>query len=171
MKILGWIREDDKAACGGTVIEGLQNSISNGRAMSYEGAMMACRKNCRIGEAHPAHTLSNGRHQPHHGHRTMPGMCPLMSTLNDIHGRGNETGKHVPAEFVEHDGEWIEANYDEQFQLRDEVGNTLSEMPYTIKLSNQLIQGVTDQEGKTGRYKTDGAQKIELHIGHVKHDN
>lgn len=87
MGILGWIRVGDKATCGGTVIEGLPNCTSHGIPLSYEGAAMACRKNCRIGEAHAAHTLPNGRHQPHHGHRTLPGMCPLISTLNDIEGR------------------------------------------------------------------------------------
>jgi uncharacterized Zn-binding protein involved in type VI secretion len=168
MEIVGWIRRGDKAACGGMVAEGLPTFISYGEMMSYEGAKMLCQKNCHIGEAHPLTTLSNGRHQAHHGHRTIPGMCPLISTLNDIHGWCNETGEHIPVEFVEHNGEWIEAIYDEQFILKYEDGNILCGMPYTIRLSNnENIHGTTDSEGKTERYITNGAKKIEIVLGHI----
>lgn len=61
-----------------------------------------------------------------------------------------------------------EFNYDEQFQLKDEDDVILAAMPYTVKLpSGQLIHGVTDDEGHTGRYRTEDAQYIEICLGHI----
>jgi len=62
-----------------------------------------------------------------------------------------------------------EFNYDEQFQLKDEGDVILASMPYTVKLpSGQLIHGVTDDEGHTGRYRTEGAEYIEICLGHIE---
>lgn len=67
MKILGWIRYGDKAACGGTVIEGDQTCRSHGRAYAFQGARVACRKDCIIADGFPRSTLTNGRAQVIHG--------------------------------------------------------------------------------------------------------
>ena len=62
-----------------------------------------------------------------------------------------------------------EFNYDEQFQLKDEDDVILAAMPYTVKLpSGQLVHGVTDDEGHTGRYRTEEAQYIEICLGHIE---
>ena len=57
--------------------------------------------------------------------------------------------------------------FDEQFVLFNEEKRVLAEMPYTVKLpSGELVRGVTDLEGRTGRYVTDAAQSIEIYLGH-----
>jgi uncharacterized Zn-binding protein involved in type VI secretion len=107
MKIRGWIRFGDKAACGGTVIEASAAEISNGRGYAFQGARMACRKKgCVIAEGYPLSTLSNGRCQVLHGMVTSNN-CPLESTLNDIDGIGNGGGEEIHAAFVpDRDGGW-----------------------------------------------------------------
>ncbi|MCL1620494.1 PAAR domain-containing protein [Ralstonia pseudosolanacearum] len=77
MKLIGWIRHGDKAACGGTVIEGNLTTNSHGRSLAYVGAHMACPKGCVIVEGHPFVTF-DGKMTPHHGHRTSYG-CPLIT--------------------------------------------------------------------------------------------
>lgn len=44
MEIIGWIRQGDKAACGGTVVEGLKTCTSRGVPYTYQGAQVACQK-------------------------------------------------------------------------------------------------------------------------------
>ncbi|WP_083941320.1 PAAR domain-containing protein [Pseudoduganella violaceinigra] len=61
-----------------------------------------------------------------------------------------------------------EQPHDEQFFLKDKDGVILSGMPYTVILpSGQRIHGVTDGDGRTGRYSTQGAQYIEVCLGHI----
>jgi hypothetical protein len=61
-----------------------------------------------------------------------------------------------------------EEELDEQIRLLDDEGNVMSHLPFTARLqSGEWIQGYTDDEGKTGRYVTQGAQIIEVFIGHV----
>jgi hypothetical protein len=50
MEIVGWIRELDKAACDGIVVEGDPTCISYGRPNSFQGAKLACKKNCVIAD-------------------------------------------------------------------------------------------------------------------------
>lgn len=58
--------------------------------------------------------------------------------------------------------------YDEQFQLKDDDNLILAGMPYTVMLpSGERIHGVTDEEGRTGRYRTEGAEYIEVCLGHI----
>jgi len=59
------------------------------------------------------------------------------------------------------------SRYDEQFTLRDASGRALAATYYTIRFpSGSVVHGVTDGVGRTARYKTDGAQKITLYLGH-----
>src|SRR5471030_289041 len=168
MHIIGWIRLGDKAECGGKVIEGLDNFTIHGVPTAFQGAKMACQMNCTIFEGKENMTLPNGSKQPHHGSRTTPGYCPLISSCNDVAGFGNENGAHIPTEFIKHNDEWVEAIYDEQFILRDEKQNILSEIPYTIVLYNkEKIHGTTDNNGNTERYITKKSEPIEFHIGHI----
>lgn len=94
MDIVGWIRQLDHAACGGTVVEGDQFTISDGRAYAFQGARLACKKNCVIAQGYAFSTLTNGCNQVMHGMRTSGG-CPLYSTLNDVDGVGNESGEVI----------------------------------------------------------------------------
>lgn len=174
MKIVGWIRTGDKAACGGTVVEGIDNCTSYGVPYSFEGARVACRKNCVIVEGLPHVTLPNGRGFVIHGMRTSGG-CPVYSTLNDIDGVGNESGEAIPLGFVpDHFGNLtdvishIPQAYDEQFILLGGDGQPLAGVYYTAKLaSGELIRGETDNTGKTQRFYTTDEHHIEIHLGHL----
>lgn len=159
MKIIGWIRYGDKAACGGTVIEGDQTCISHGRAYAFEGARVACQKNCVIAHGFPRSTLSNGRAQVIHGMKTSAG-CPLQSTLNEIDGVGNASGAAIPETFRHGpDGEWIavyrsvkneDCEYDQHLILEDQDGRPLEGIPYRLfDAQGAIIEGFTTTDGKT----------------------
>jgi uncharacterized Zn-binding protein involved in type VI secretion len=99
MSIIGWIREGDMAACGGTVIEGEQSCTSRGRAYAFQGAQMACPKSCVIAEGFMRADLPNGRSQVTHGMLTSGG-CPLQSTLNDIDGVASAGAQAIAPAFM-----------------------------------------------------------------------
>jgi uncharacterized Zn-binding protein involved in type VI secretion len=178
MKIIGWIREGDKAACGGRVVEGLSTCKSYGGPISFQGAQIACQKNCVIAEGFSHFTLPNGRSRVIHG-MISSGGCPLHSTINDIDGVGNEGQDTIPVAFIQgHDGQWvgntavvsssIRQEYDEQFMLIGGDGRPLGATYYTAKLaSGELLHGETDNQGRTQRFCTAGSQHIEIHLGHL----
>lgn len=165
MKIIGWIRYGDKAACGGTVVEGHSATNSYGRKLSYCGARMACKKHCVIVEAHGHFTLPNRQPVPHHGHRTSGG-CPLLSTLNDIHGLRNESAEHVPASFMEHQGVWVEKKFDLFFHVKhDKTDKDMGNMPYKITLDDgREFKGVTDNNGHTEKVFSDSARIAKIEV-------
>lgn len=178
MNIIGWIREGDKAACGGKVAEGLSTCTGRGVPYTFQGARMACRNNCVIAEGLSSSTLANGHSRVIHGMRTSGG-CPVYSTLNDIDGVGNASGEAIPLGFIQdHNGQWmgntagvrssVRQAYDEQFLLLGGDGRPLADTFYTAKLpSGELIHGETDEEGKTQRFYTPGVHLIEIHLGHL----
>lgn len=178
MRIVGWIRVNDVAACGGVVAEGLSTATSNGVPYSFQGARMACRMSCVIAEGYARSTLSNGKYRVIHGQSTSGG-CPLYSSINDFDGVANEHGEAVPRGFIQdHNGEWVgntagvnssvSAAYDEQFLLLDGDGRPLAGIYYTAKLaSGELVYGETDAEGKTQRFYTLSEHQIEIHLGHL----
>jgi uncharacterized Zn-binding protein involved in type VI secretion len=179
MSIIGWIREGDKAACGGKVAEGLSTCTGRGVPYTFQGARMACRKHCVIAEGFSRSTLANGRSRVIHGMKTSGG-CPIYSTLNEIDGVGTEGGQAVPLGFIQdHNGQWVGNTagvssstpqaYDEQFLLRGGDGRPLANTYYTAKLaSGELIYGETDDEGKTQRFYTSDVHHIEIHLGHLE---
>ena len=60
-----------------------------------------------------------------------------------------------------------DSRHDEQFTLCDASGRALAATYYTIRFpSGSAVHGVTDGLGRTERYKTAGAQNIELYLGH-----
>lgn len=171
MKIIGWIRLGDKAACGGTVIEASVVETSHGRGYSYQGARMACNKNCLIAEGFLRSTLSNGRCQLTHGQVTSGG-CPLQSTLNDIDGVGNEAGESIAGKhFLNADGEWAgvkppelhEDVYDEQPQL---LALPIGGVPYYVKtLDGRTFSGTTGEDGLLPRIDTYGEDAYAVYWG------
>ncbi|WP_175001201.1 hypothetical protein [Duganella vulcania] len=99
----------------------------------------------------------------------------MYSTLNDIDGVGNESGKAVPLGFIQdHNDQWVagvnssvQQAYDEQFLLLGGDGRPLIGTYYTAKLtSGERIYGETDNEGKTQRFYTASPHHIEIHLGH-----
>jgi uncharacterized Zn-binding protein involved in type VI secretion len=168
MEIIGWIREGDQAACGGVVAEGDPHCISMGRAYSFQGARMACPKNCVIAEGYAYELLSNGRCQVNHGMKTSGG-CPLVSTLNDCDGVGSERGVEIPIRFVQDDsGAWVgkkNEGYDQYFVLSDEkTGHPLPDRHYRITFKGRTIEGKTDAYGKTGKVTADDPAEVEIEV-------
>lgn len=82
MERFRWIREGDRAACDGMVIEGDQSCTSHGRAYAFEGARLICQKKCVIAEGTTRRTLTHGRKAVLHGMKTSSG-CSLLSSLDD----------------------------------------------------------------------------------------
>ncbi len=158
MKIIGWIRYGDKAACGGTVVEGEPFVTSHGRPLAPYGARMACRKNCVIAQATPSTTLPSGRGIPHHGHITSGG-CPLISTLNDIDGVGNQAGEPIATAFFQNAaGEWTPKIPDSQY---DEKAHVVAEhtegVPYYIETTDgRVFKGTMPDDGELPRIDTYG---------------
>lgn len=158
MEIIGWIRQGDKAACGGTVIDGNATSDCHGRPLSYTGAHMACRKNCVIIEGHPL-TIMDGKNLVHHGHRTSNG-CPLLSTLNGVDGWGNESGAPIATEYFQNtQGEWTPKvhdgmPYDEQTHV---VAEHTEGVPYFIETTDgRTFSGAMPAGGELLRVDTYG---------------
>ncbi len=168
MRIVGWIRQGDQAACGGTVAEGDHRCISMGKPYSFEGARMDCPGNCVIAEGHASWKLSNGSSRVLHGMKTSAG-CPLLSTLNDIDGIDNKGGEESPVRFVKDAaGNWAgKANdgYDQQFVLHDEqTGEPLPNRYYRLTFKGQTIEGKTDANGKTRKVESDDPAEVSIEV-------
>jgi hypothetical protein len=59
------------------------------------------------------------------------------------------------------------AVFDEKVILQDRNGSPLPDTFYTIKLpSGDLRHGITDSQGRTARYATNGAHNISIYPGH-----
>lgn len=167
MEIIGWIRQNDKAACGGTVAEGDSFCLSHGRPYSFRGARMACQKKCVIAEGFTRSSL-NGRNQVIHGMKTSGG-CPLLSTLNDLDGVGNESGKEIPIRFVQdNEGAWVgktNEGYDQHFVLTDEqTGKVLPNRYYRMSFNGKVIEGKSDVNGMTAKVTSDEPTEVSIEI-------
>ncbi len=177
MKLVGWIRYGDKAACGSMVAEGSMVDISHGRGYSFVTARMACRKGCVIAQGYPTATLSNGRARVLHGFLTSSG-CPLISTLNDIDGVGFSNLSEVPVKFFKNTaGQWTgitaaalasgavtaaedDGDYDEQAQL----GMNITEgTPYFIETTDgRTFAGRVGADGLPPRIETYGDDEYNI---------
>lgn len=179
MNILGWIRVQDQAACGGTVLEGDPHCTGGGLAYAFQGAKVDCKNHCVITDGYAASTLTNGCSKVIHGMRTSGG-CPLKSTLNGIDGAGQDNDEPISDGFIQdHRGQWvgnsagvstsIQQACDEQFLLLGGDGQPLTGTYYTARLaSGELIHGETDEHGRTQRFCTAAPQPIEIHLGHLE---
>ncbi|MDR9835326.1 PAAR domain-containing protein [Herbaspirillum huttiense] len=176
MKIIGWIRYGDKAACGGTVIEGDQTCRSHGRAYAFQGARVACRKDCIISDGFPRSTLTNGRAQVIHGMKTSAG-CPLLSTLNEVDGVGNASGEAVTTNFYQTtQGDWLpkfgpehltEESPDEQVRAIDgKTGEPIPDLAYYIKAPDgTTYSGYTNANGLCERVTTYHPEELSVWFG------
>jgi hypothetical protein len=159
--ILGWLRVDDKAACGGTVIEGNLTHIRMGKALTFQGAKIACRYNCTIRDGLPFFT-DNAKAVPHHLHQSTRG-CSIYSTMNGVDGWGVD-GDSAPVErcFQNADGHWVvvtepaahEVPYDEQAQIDAEP---IDGVPYHIETPDgRVFSGHLAPDGQLPRIDTYG---------------
>lgn len=157
----------DRAACGAMVCEGDQFVTSMGRPYTFQGAKLACKKNCVIAEGYLFSTLTNGKPQVLHGMRTSGG-CPLLSTLNDVDGVGNEGGDPVPTSyFLNADGFWTGAQqvanedpFDEQAKLQAPRAEGI---PYFVRtLDGRTFSGRVGPTGLLPRIDTYGEDEYEV---------
>jgi uncharacterized Zn-binding protein involved in type VI secretion len=167
MEIIGWVRQGDKAACGAMVCEGDPTVISMGLPYTFQGAKLACKKNCVIAEGYLYSILTNGKPQVLHGMMTS-GSCPLISTLNDFDGVGNESGEAVAtAFFLNADGFWTGAQqppgeepFDEQVKLQ---APRAEGMPYFVKtMDGRTFSGRVGPTGLLPRIGTYGEDEYEV---------
>lgn len=168
MHIIGWIRQGDQAACGGTVAEGERAFAHQGQAFSFQGAAMSCQKNCVIVEGFAGSTLGSSRCRVLHGMKTSAG-CPLLSTLNGLDGVSKASGAAPPVRFVRDDsGEWAgkpDEGYDQHFLLHDQqTGAPLSNRHYRLSCNGQTIEGKTDAAGKTAKLAADDPSEVLIEI-------
>jgi uncharacterized Zn-binding protein involved in type VI secretion len=155
MKILGWIRVGDRAACGGIVTEGYDKISYDGIAYSHQDAKINCSQACVIVEAASFYRLPNGKAVPYHGHRTSGG-CPLHSTINDLCGYATDDAEGVPTQYVSDGcGGWKPCSHDSPFDLSFQIrnartGQPMSNMSYRIELDDgRSVVGCTDATGQT----------------------
>jgi uncharacterized Zn-binding protein involved in type VI secretion len=172
MELVGWIREGDRAACDGMVMEGDQRCTSRGRAYAFEGARLVCQKKCVIAEGFVRRTLTNGRHAVLHGMKTSGG-CPLLSTLNNQDGVVNEPSAPIPARFfLNADGLWTGAapgpatvveRYDERARLQ---APRAEGMPYFVETTDgRNFAGRVGADGLLPRVETYGEDEYVVHWG------
>ena len=88
------------------------------------------------------------------------GGCPVLSTLNDLDGIGNESGDDVPIRFVQDDqGGWVgktNEGYDQHFQLIDaQTGKPLANRYYRMNFDGNLREGKSDENGMTEKVTSD----------------
>jgi len=161
LEIIGWLRQGDKAACGGSIAEGDPFVISHGRPYTFQDAKMACKRNCSIAEGYQFSILTNGKAQVLHGMKTSSG-CPLLSTLNDTDGVGNQSDSLVPTSyFLNADGFWAGAQqvpdeepFDEQAKLR---APRAEGMPYFVEtMDGHTFSGRVGPDGLLPRIGTFG---------------
>jgi uncharacterized Zn-binding protein involved in type VI secretion len=171
MKIIGWVRQGDKTTCGGTVVEGEPSCTSDGIPYTYQGARIACQKNCVIVEGDASSTM-HGRPQVLHGMRTSEG-CACLSTLNDIDGVGAEYWESIRPIPIRGQSnqlssaftpkEEVSYAYDEHFVLRDKItGQPLTGVTWCIQVAGQELCGTTTADGKTGKICGDVPESVTL---------
>lgn len=152
---------------GGIVISGLSTSTWHGKANAFEGDKIQCPRCKTIGTIKAAGTRIS--HKGRHGKEAAlsgdlcicrchpPPVLVPSQTFFSTRGVAEPSGLTT-------------TDYDEQFVLKDEDGNILPGIPYSVRLpSGVLDHGETDSDGCTRRYFTNGAQMLDFYIGHI-HD-
>lgn len=179
------IRLGDKTSHGGTVLEGSPTDICMGKPIAYIGHKVQCPQ-CKgtypIVEGVMTTTIF-GKGVAVAGMKTACGAVLVASQFTDTvewsSGAGGASSAG-PAAAAATTAAAVAAKagadpaapaaakvFDEQFVLVDDNKRVLYETPYTVKLpSGELFHGMTDLEGRTRRFVTDGAQPLEIQIGH-----
>ena len=174
------IRRGDPTTHGGVVLEGSLSDICMGQPIAYMGHKVQCPQ-CK--GAFPIiegvlTTTFYGRGVALAGMKTACGAVLIATQFTDTvewstgAGASPHAGTAAAPMAAAAVGAAVDAParpkvFDEQYALVDEDNRALYEMPYTAKLpSGELFHGFTDLEGRTKRFVTDGAQQIEIEIGH-----
>ncbi len=174
------IRKGDPTSHGGVVLEGSLVDICMGQPIAYMGHKVQCPQ-CK--GAFPIvegvlTTTFYGRGVALAGMKTACGAVLIATQFTDTvewstgasgsRPSGTAAAAAVAAAKAGAAGAPAAAKvFDEQYALVDEDNRALHSLPYTARLpSGELFHGVTDLEGRTERFVTDGAQQIEIEIGH-----
>jgi uncharacterized Zn-binding protein involved in type VI secretion len=185
------IRKGDPTSHGGVVLEGSLSDICMGKPIAYIGHKVQCPK-CKgvfpIIEG-VFTTTFYGKGVALAGMKTACGAVLVATQFTDIVEQGGGGGASSVAAAstaaarstaVASTAASLAAGvadaapnsqpeaevFDEQYAFVDEK-QPLGEIPYTVKLpSGEFFHGVTDPEGRTERFVTDGAQQLEIYIGH-----
>ncbi|WP_426212292.1 PAAR domain-containing protein [Massilia sp. TWP1-3-3] len=184
------IRKGDPTSHGGTVLEGSLTDICMGQPIAYIGHKVQCPK-CR--GAFPIiegvlTTTFYGKGVAVAGMKTACGATLVATQFTDtVEWSSGGSGASSPANAVKAlagaeaaaaagsaasalskaASPAKDATFDEQFVLLDDEKQPMPDIPYTVKLqSGAYEKGVTDAEGRTKRYATDGAHPIEVYLGH-----
>lgn len=177
MKIIGWIRIGDKASCGGVVAEASQSEKSHGLGYAFQGGTMSCNKGCKIADGYAHAKLDNGMLRVTHGQLTSGG-CALVSTLNDIDGIGNASGKPLADQFIQDaEGKLVDVflpraralcEFDQHLVFEDEHGKALEGIHYQLfDTRGALISGVTGADGKTDIMGGDKGEHLLFMLGRM----
>ena len=181
------IRLGDKTSHGGTVLEGSPTDICMGKPIAYIGHKVQCPQ-CKgtypIVEGVMTTTIF-GKGVALAGMKTACGAVLVASQFTDTVERSSGASGAAGASSAAPAAAAAAATaavaavkaaadpaapakvFDEQFVLVDDNKRALYETPYTVKLpSGELFHGITDLEGRTERFVTDGAQALEIEIGH-----
>lgn len=165
----------DRTDHGGEVIEASGVTDTYGKRIARIGDKVHCPKKGHgttvIVEGDLTFVI-DGQGAAYHGCRTSCGAILISSqSLTTVEfGSGAGAGATTVSGWSERsaNAEASSAVYDEQFQLRDEAGEVLADVPYTVKLPDGRLQhGRTDEHGCSARYQTEGAQTIEIFLGHM----
>lgn len=175
------IRKGDPTSHGGVVLEGSMTDICMGQPIAYIGHKVQCPQ-CK--GAFPIiegvlTTTFYGKGVALAGMKTACGAVLVATQFTDtvewsIVAGGSPKSEMASAAALNAAIAGTAAGvptpekvFDEQYALVDENNRALYDMPYTARLpSGELFHGVTDLEGHTKRFATDGAQQIEIEIGH-----
>jgi uncharacterized Zn-binding protein involved in type VI secretion len=166
----------DPTSHGGQVVSATSNTKLFGKEVACVGDRVSCPKdghsNCVIVEGSDFWKI-NGKKVALHGHRTSCGAVLIATfgeVLHDREGGGAEAQAAAAAHMRQQARQAENAlPHDEQFHLVDEQGNPHADTHYTAKLpSGEIIHGVTDSEGKTSRFNSDDAQRVDIYLGHIE---
>ena len=183
------IRKGDPTSHGGVVLEGSLTDICMGKPIAYIGHKVQCPQ-CKgtfpIIEG-VLTTTFYGKGVALAGMKTACGAVLVATQFTDIVEQGSGAAAGAAATAAAKSTAAVSAAaalaageagaapnsppeaevFDEQFAFVDEDKQPLGEIPYTVKLpSGEFFHGVTDPEGRTERFATDGAQELEIYIGH-----
>lgn len=158
-----WIVKGDTTSHGGTVLDGDSIFTADGKPVARVGDPVACPR-CKgvfpIVSGGANLIGSNGKQVARHGDTTACG-ATLMSG-QQIHGTWLEANgaptSPLPAPEVHE-------TFDQRFRVMDEVTKLpLAGQPYRLHFKEQVLEGVTDQDGYTLRLAASDPAAVRLEV-------
>lgn len=177
-----WIVVGDATSHGGTVVSGSPFTDIDGKPVARVGDKVSCPKCGPTTIANGEPTIDiDGKPVARHGDKTACGATLIagqqirVSVDGGGGGRGGGSGgggaasSAAIAAATAAAGALLKKAFNEQFRAVDAgSGAPVAGLPYRIVLEDgAVLEGVTDEDGKTMRVATQNPQKLELHWGVV----